>query len=124
MQLFNQSKRVPNNGHNDLDSASYGSIESVNSIDLPDDVALISTIKAELEQAGLLAATREQNKGLQFEKLAQILQSTLNDQLSTKADQLLRNERQRLLSIVEQMRQAPDLDTLFATTVSELQQHL
>ncbi len=86
-------------------------------------VELVSGIKAELEKARLLTTPEAQDKVFQLERLAQILQIGFKNKLAA-AEQIFKSERQRLLAIVEQMRQAPDVDTLLRTTVTEVRQHL
>ena len=133
MQLFNQSKPDNNSpGDRQLNqnqtNATHNGVDISNpsneEFDIRQDAVLVSYIKAELEQAGLLVTARGQNQSLQFEKLAQILQVGLKDKLAATAEQALKNERRRLLAIVDQIQKAPDLESLYATTVAEVHQHL
>lgn len=84
---------------------------------------IVSGLKGELEKAGLLNNPEAQAKFLQLEKLAQMLQKGFKDQLAvTEAN--FKNQRQRLLAIVDLMHQAPDVETLLRITVEQVRQHL
>lgn len=85
-------------------------------------MALVSAIKAELEKSGFLNNPEAQIKFQQLEKLGQILQTNSNEQ--TNATSHFKIEREKLLAIVDRMRQASDVDTLLKTTVTQLQQRL
>ncbi len=85
--------------------------------------ALVNGIKAELEKTGLLSNPEAHAKFSQLEQLAQILQIGFKDQLTATA-QSFRSERQRLLAIVEQMRQATDNAALLRNTVTAVRQYL
>lgn len=84
-------------------------------------MALVSAIKAELEKDGFLNTPEVQAKFQQLEKLGQILQSGFKEQSDGQSFKI---ERQKLLAIVEQIRQAPDVNTLLKTTVTQVQQYL
>lgn len=132
MQTFNQSKQLTdleskeqmlNQGTNANGDATGNSSAFNENFDISKDVALVSSIKAKLERAGLLTTAKDQDKVFQLERLAEILQIGLKDKLAA-AEASFNNERQRSLAIVGQMRQAPDVDTLFRATVTEVRQHL
>lgn len=131
MQAFNQSKQVPlsesqfeqvpNNGNaNHHGNGAEGSAAFNGNL----DVALVSGIKAELEKAGLLTTSQDQDKALQLEKLAQIIQKSFKDKLADACEASFKSERQRLLAIVDQMRTSPNDDTLFTATVTSVRKHL
>ncbi len=135
VQRLNQSKQVSNyesqsnqmlnNGNANASSNGSGNSTAINGIfDIRQDVALVRGIKVELEKAGLLTTAENHNQVLQLEKLAQILQIAFKDKLAATAEASCKNERQRLLAILAQMRQAPDIETLFRTTVTEVRKHL
>ena len=133
MQTFNQSKQVSNSDSqfnyllrgnvNPNGSGTEGSALS-NGFDIRQDVALVNSIKTELEKVGLLTTAEGQDKVLQLEKLAIVLQIGFNDKLAATAEASFKLERQRLSAIVDQMRQAPDADTIFRVTVAEVSKHL
>lgn len=135
MQRLNQFKQVPNlesqydqmrnNGKANASSNGTGGSTAFNgNFDIRQDVALVSAIKEELEKAGLLTTPKHQDKVLQLEKLAQILHICFKDKLVAAVEASFNSERQRLLEIVGQMRQAPNIDTLFTATVTSVRKHL
>lgn len=87
-------------------------------------LTLVNAIKADLEQAGDLAKPETHKKLLQLEKWLQSLQTGSKSHLAVATEEQLKRARQSLLSLASQMRQAPNLDTLFNTTVTEVRQHL
>ena len=124
MQLFNQSKQI-----SDLETLSAQGLhkdgDSNGNFDLRQNSSLLSSIKAELEKAGLLIMPKDhQSRVLQLEKLAHILQISFDDKLAAAVEANLKNERQSLLAIVEKLHQAPDLETLLTVIVTEVREHL
>jgi methyl-accepting chemotaxis protein PixJ len=87
-------------------------------------LTLVNAIKADLEQAGGLAKPETQEKLLQLEKWVQNLQTGSKSHLVVATEEQLKRDRQWLLTLATQMRQAPNLDALFRTTVTEVRQHL
>ena len=128
MQNLNKTRQIPNlESQPDQPNKSKANIGNGTenfsafngNFDTRKAVALVSGIKAELEKAGLLTTPEAQDKVLQLEKLAQILQIGF-----AAAEQSFKSERQRLLTIVSHMRQASDIDTLLKATVTEIREHL
>ncbi len=87
-------------------------------------LTLVNAIKTDLEQAGDLAKPETHKKLLQLEKWLQSLQTGSKSHLAVATEEQLKRARQSLLSLASQMRQAPNLDTLFSTTVTEVRQYL
>ena len=100
-----------------------GSNAPEENFDTNQPMALVSAIKADLERSGFLNTPEAQVKFRQLEKLGQILQIGFKDQ-TTAAAQSFKIEREKLLAVVEQMRQASDVDTLLKTTVTQVRQQL
>ncbi len=116
-RLLNPSK-INTNGNGNRNSTAFNE-----KFDIRQDIALVSSIKVKLEKAGLLTPVKDQDKVIQFQRLAEILQTGLQDKLAAAAEANFNNERQRLLAVVDQMRQAPDVATLFTATVAEVRKH-
>ncbi len=100
-----------------------GSTAAEENFDTNQPMALVSAIKADLERSGFLNTPEAQVKFRQLEKLGQILQIGFKDQ-TTAAAQSFKIEREKLLAVVEQMRQASDVDTLLKTIVTQVRQQL
>ena len=99
--------------------------EFKNSVDNPYPIlTLVSAIKADLEQARYLNKPELHEKILHLEKWAQGLQKGFKTNLAIANEQHFKRERQWLLNLVSQMRQAANLDALFKTTLTEIRQHL
>ena len=134
MQRLYQLKQEPtpqsefdqmlNNGNADSSNGTKESAALKGNFDIRQSVALVSSIKAEFEKAGLLTTPEAQDKVLQLEKLAQILQIGFKDKLAAAAETNFKHERQRLFAIVGKMRQAVDIDIFLRATVTEIRQHL
>ena len=108
---------------NALGNGTTGSTVAEENFDTNQPMALVSAIKADLERSGFLNTPEAQVKFRQLEKLGQILQIGFKDQ-TTAAAQSFKIEREKLLAVVEQMRQASDVDTLLKTTVTQVRQQL
>ena len=108
---------------NALGNGTTGSTAAEENFDTNQPMALVSAIKADLERSGFLNTPEAQVKFRQLEKLGQILQIGFKDQ-TTAAAQSFKIEREKLLAVVEQMRQASDVDTLLKTTVTQVRQYL
>ncbi|MEW6493122.1 MAG: GAF domain-containing protein, partial [Cyanobacteriota bacterium] len=87
-------------------------------------LALVTAIKADLEQAGELAQPETQEKILQLEKWVQSLQNGGKRLPNVTTEQYFKQQRQWLLNLTTQMRRAGNLETLFNTTVNEVRQYL
>src|SRR4028118_1482321 len=89
-------------------------------------LALVTAIKADLEESQELRQPEIHEKILQLEKWAQGLQTVSKPHLAVATDQRLKRDRQWLLSLASQMRRATDLDldTLLQITVTEVREHL
>jgi methyl-accepting chemotaxis protein PixJ len=99
--------------------------EFKNSVDNPYPIlTLVSAIKSDLEQARYLNKPELHEKILHLEKWAQGLQKGFKTNLAIANEQHFKRERQWLLTLVSQMRQAANLDALFKTTLTEVRQHL
>jgi methyl-accepting chemotaxis protein PixJ len=86
--------------------------------------AIVTALKADLEQAGYLTKPEAQEKILQLEKWIQGLQTGLNRNLALATEQHFKHERQWLSTLASQMRQATNQDALLRITVTEVRQHL
>ncbi|HCF28386.1 MAG TPA: chemotaxis protein, partial [Cyanobacteria bacterium UBA11049] len=106
-----------------LGNGTTGSTAVEENFDFNQPMALVRAIKADLQRSGFLNTPEAQVKFRQLEKLGQILQIGFKDR-TTAAAQSFKIEREKLLAIVEQMRQASDVDTLLKTTVTQVRQRL
>lgn len=123
--FFNQEResKLNQEPHHRANTPSNGNGTTKNDFDANQPTALVGAFKAELQKEGFLNTPEAQVKFRQLEKLAELLQIGFKDQL-TATSQSFKSERQRLLAIVEQMRQASDINTLLETTVAQVRQHL
>ncbi len=87
-------------------------------------LALLTAIKADLEQAGDLAQPETQEKIIQLEKWVQSLQNGGKRLPNVTTEQYFKQQRQWLLNLATQMRRSGNLETLFNTTVNEVRQYL
>ena len=89
-------------------------------------LALVNSLKADLEQAGDLAKPETHEKILQLEKWAQSLENGAKRPLNVATEEQLKRDRQWLLKLAALLRRASDLDldTLLRTTVTEVREHL
>ncbi|HEY9709896.1 MAG TPA: GAF domain-containing protein, partial [Oculatellaceae cyanobacterium] len=87
-------------------------------------MALVSALKADLEQVGDLAKPETHEKIFQLEKWAQSLQNGAKRHLPMAIEEQLKRNRQWLLTLAHQLRQSSSPDALFRTTVIEVRQHL
>ena len=133
MRALNHSRQIPDLApqpqlelnHSQAIADQIEDLAAVDSnLDIAQDLAFVSSIKAELERVGLLTPTANQDQELQIANLARILQLGFQHKLATAAQANFDSEQQNLLAIVALMQQAPDLDTLFQTTVIELHKYL
>lgn len=85
--------------------------------------ALITALKTDLEQAGLIKPETHE-KVFQLEQWAKGLQTDFKADLAIATEEHWQRERQWLLTLASQMRSSSNLDTLFKTTLAEVRQHL
>jgi methyl-accepting chemotaxis protein PixJ len=89
-------------------------------------LALVTAIKADLEESQELRQPEIHEKILQLEKWAQGLQTVSKPHLAVATDHRLKRDREWLLTLSNQMRRATDLDLdiLLKITVSEVREYL
>jgi methyl-accepting chemotaxis protein PixJ len=127
LQEFEQSQPIiksqlyqsHNNGNNEQQTAGVKG-----NFDPNQAFALVTAIKTDLEQAGDAVKAESLEKVHQLEKWALELQRRLQANLAVATEQYFQRERQWLLTIASQMRQAANIDTIFREIIHEIQQHL
>src|SRR5919199_1368380 len=89
-------------------------------------LALVTALKADLEQTQELHQPEIHEKILQLEKWVQGLQTVSKPHLPVAIDHRLKRDREWLLTLSNQMRRATDLDldVLLKITVTEVREHL
>ena len=113
-----ESKNINNN--TDATEASTEKISDISKL-----LKIVAGLRGQLEKVGKLEGGVVQLNFLEAEKLAKQLAVAVEKKLPTKntnsTEQLFQTVRKKLREITTLMRQAPDLDTLLATTVTEIQ---
>ncbi len=120
-ELLPSRLRAPQENHPMPDTTTPSAALSV---DTSQAMALVSSLKAELEQAGRLDNPATRDKVAWLEKLAQALQSNLKASAAAMADKRFQTERQRFGAIATLMRQAVNMDMLQELTVTAVRKHL
>ncbi|WP_156818115.1 GAF domain-containing protein [Mastigocladopsis repens] len=119
LQDFEQTEQILNsqsqNGNGD---AGFKGMEPHQALEL------VTAIKADLEQIGYSVKPEAQQKVLHLEKWVQHLQTEYQANLAVTGEQNLKHERQKLFTIVNQMRQAANIDDLLRTTVTAVRKLL
>jgi methyl-accepting chemotaxis protein PixJ len=85
---------------------------------------LVNAIKAELELLGDALNPESLEKVLQLQKWVQQLQTQFQANLAKTCEQNYKHQRQLLFSILNQMRQAPNIDALLRSAVTEVRKLL
>ncbi|NMG20765.1 GAF domain-containing protein [Brasilonema bromeliae] len=121
LQDFEQTKQIfdfqSQNG--DVETAKF-----IGYSELHQASELVNAIKADLQQIGDSLKPEAQQKVLQLEKCVQQLQTEYQAHLAVACEQHTKQTRQRLFTILAQMRQAASVDTLLRTTVTEVRKLL
>ncbi len=92
--------------------------------DLQKALDLVTGIKIDLQQEGHSVKPEARDKILQLEKCVQELQTQFEIDLAIATEQNSKQERQRLLGILNQMHQTANVDTLLRTTATEIRKLL
>ncbi|NMG10868.1 GAF domain-containing protein [Brasilonema sp. UFV-L1] len=120
LQNFEQAKQI-------FDSHKNGDVKTLDFIshfELHQAFELMNAIKADLQEIGDTLKPESHQKVLQLEKWVQHLQTQYQAHLSFACEQHVKQTRQRLFTILAQMRQAQNVDILLRTTVTEVRKLL
>ncbi|NJM73972.1 MAG: hypothetical protein HC862_29890 [Scytonema sp. RU_4_4] len=85
---------------------------------------LVNGIKADLQQIGDSLKPEVHQKVLLLEKWVQQLQTGYPSHLAVACEQHVKQTRQKLFTVLAQMRQTENVDTLLRTTVTEVRKLL
>jgi methyl-accepting chemotaxis protein PixJ len=127
IQKLEQSEHTPeshldqslsySNGHQSADKFN-------NDFDPHEALALVTTLKTDLQKRGYLAKPETYEKLLRLEKWVQDLPKESKVDLGVDTEEYFKRERQLLLTLGSKMRQAATIEALFKATVTQVRQHL